>query len=130
MCICPVTNNYSHENEALIKTELELLQQQGIIAPVTEATRWCAPIVVMPKKGTDHIKMCVDLSKLNRFVLRERYQSPAPTEAVTDITANEAKYFTVIDVTKGYHQCPLAKDSQELTTFITLFGQFKYLCAP
>ena len=58
---------------------------------VTEATRWCAPIVVMPKKGTDRIGMCVDLSKLNHFVLRERYQSPAPAEAVADITANEAK---------------------------------------
>ena len=81
-------------------------------------------------KGTDRIRMCVDLSKLNRFILRERYQSPAPAEAVADITANEAKYFTVIDATKGYHQCPLAEDSQELTTFITPFGRFKYLRAP
>ena len=96
-----------------LKAELELLQQQGIIASVTEATHWCAPIVVTPKKGTDRIRMCVDLSKFNRFVLRERYQSPAPAEAVADITANEAKYFTVMDATKGYHQCPLAKDSQE-----------------
>ena len=57
--------------------------------------------------------MCVDLSKLNRFVLRERYQSPTPAEAVANITASEAKYFTVMDATKGYHQCPLAEDSQE-----------------
>ena len=113
-----------------LKAELELLQQQGIIAPVTEATCWCAPIVVTPKKGTDRIRMCVDLSKLNRFVLRERYQSPALAEAVADVTANEAKYFTVMDATKGYHQCPLAEDSQELTTFITPFGRFKYLRAP
>ena len=44
------------------KEELDLLQQQGIIAPVTEVTDWCAPIVVTPKKGTDRIRMCVDLS--------------------------------------------------------------------
>ena len=71
-----------------LKAELELLQQQGIIAPVTEPTRWCAPIVVTPKKGTDRIRMCVDLSKLNRFVLRERYQSPAPAEAVAEVFYN------------------------------------------
>ena len=47
-----------------LKAELELLRQQGIIAPVTEAKSWCAPIVVTPKKGTDHIRMCVDLCKL------------------------------------------------------------------
>ena len=48
-----------------LKTELELLQQQNVIAPITEATEWCAPIVVTPKKNTENIRMCVDLSHLN-----------------------------------------------------------------
>jgi len=113
-----------------LKKELELLQQQGIITPVTQATLWCAPIVVTPKKGTDRIRMCVDLSKLNKFVVRERYQSPTPAEAVADIAAEDAQYFTIIDAAKGYHQCPLAEESQELTTFITPFGRFKFLRAP
>ena len=33
-----------------LKSELELLKTQGIITPVTEATDWCAPIVVTPKR--------------------------------------------------------------------------------
>ena len=86
-----------------MKAELELLQQQGIIAPVTEATQWCAPIVVTSEKGTERIRMCIDLSKLNRYVLREQYRSLTPAEAVTDIASNEAKYFTVMNATKGYH---------------------------
>ena len=113
-----------------LKAELQLLQEQGIIIPVVEATEWCAPIVVTPKKGTDRIRMCVDLSRLNRYVRRERYQSPTPAEAVADIAAEEAKYFTVLDAMKGYHQCPLDEESQVLTTFITPFGRFKYLRAP
>ena len=40
-----------------LKAELELLQEQDIIAPVTQATEWCAPIVVAPKKGSDKIRM-------------------------------------------------------------------------
>ena len=59
--------------------------------------------------------MCVDLSRLNRYVQRERYQSPSPAEAVADITAEEAKYFIVIDAAKGYHQCPLDEQSQLYT---------------
>jgi len=39
------------------EAELELLQQKGIIAPVTEVTEWCSPIVVTPKKGSDRIRM-------------------------------------------------------------------------
>ena len=113
-----------------LKAELDLLQSQNIITPVTEATTWCAPIVVTPKKNSDKIRLCVDLSHLNRFVIRERYQSPTPAEAVADIAASHARVFTVLDALKGYHQCPLDQESQILTTFITPFGRYKYLRAP
>ena len=49
-----------------LKAELETLQDQGIITPVMYPTEWCAPIVVTPKKESDSIRMCVDLSHLNR----------------------------------------------------------------
>ena len=113
-----------------LKTELDLLQSQGIIAPVTTPTEWCAPIVVTPKKNTDRIRLCVDLSKLNRYVKRERYQSNTPAQAVADIAAENARIFTKLDALKGYHQCPLDSGSQLLTTFITPFGRFKFLRAP
>ena len=69
-------------------------------------------------------------ARLNRFVIREQYQSPTPAQAVSDIAASDAKIFTVLDALKGYHQCPLDKDSQTLTTFITPFGRYRYLRAP
>ena len=112
-----------------LQAELHLLESQNIIAPVTETTPWCAPLVVTPKKNSEKIRMCVDLPHLNRFVIRERYQSPTPSEAVADIVASEAKIFTVFDALKSYHQCPLDQVSQSLTTSITPFGRYKYLHA-
>ena len=53
-----------------------------------------------------------------------------PAEAVANIAASKAKYFTVSDARKGYHQCPLNALNQLLTTFITPFGSFKFLRAP
>ena len=38
-----------------LQAELDLLQKQGIIAPVTEPTEWCSPIVVTPKKDSDKV---------------------------------------------------------------------------
>ena len=102
-----------------LQAELELLQEQGIIASVTEPTEWCSPIVVAPKKDSDKIRLCVDLSQLNKYVKRERYQSATPAQAVADIAAQSAKVFTKLDALKGYHQCPLDPCSQLLTTFIT-----------
>ena len=74
-----------------LKAELETLQEQGIITPVTHPTEWCAPIVVAPKKDSDNIRMCVDLSHLNRYVKRERYHSATPAQAVADIATENAK---------------------------------------
>ena len=45
-----------------LKAELEILQEQGIIAPVMQVTEWCAPIVVAPKKGSESLDVC-------RFIL-------------------------------------------------------------
>ena len=124
----PRTIPFAYQDK--LQAELNLLESQHIITAVTEATTWCAPIVVILKKNSVKIRMCVDLSHLNRFIIRERYQSPTPVEAVADIAASDAKIFTVLDALKGYHQCPLDQVSQSLTTFIMLFGWYKYLRAP
>ena len=83
-----------------------------------------------PKNNTDEIRLCVDFTKLNKFVRREIYQSSTPAEAVAEISATEAKFFTSFDALKGYHQCPLDEESQLLMTFFTPFGRYKYLRAP
>ena len=113
-----------------LKAELHLLQSQNIITPVTEATTWCAPIVVTPKKNSHKISLCVDLSHLNRFVIGERYQFLTPAEIVADIAASHTQVFTVLEALKEYHQCPLDQESQILTTFITPFDRYKYLRVP
>ena len=113
-----------------LEKELKDLQDQGIIRPVTKPTAWCAPIVVAPKKDPNKIRLCVDFRGLNKFVQRERYQSPTAHEAVMKASLHKAELFTIVDALKGYHQIPLEEDSQELTTFITPFGRFCYLMSP
>ena len=83
--------------------ELQKLESEDIITPVTEPTSWCAPIVVSEKKDGAGVRLCVDLSQLNDSVQRELYQSPTPLECVTNIASEEARYFAVFDALKGYH---------------------------
>ena len=45
-----------------LKAELQSLKEQGIITTISYSTEWCAPIVVAPKKRTDDIRMCVDVT--------------------------------------------------------------------
>ena len=110
-----------------VKEELKSLEEQEIIRPVVEPTDWCAPIVAVPKP-TGKIRLCVDFSRLNESVKRETFPLPTTDELLAQLDG--AKFFTKLDCNSGFHQLPLAKESQLLTTFITPFGRYCYQRLP
>ena len=112
-----------------VKEELELLQRQNIIAPQTKPTDRCHAMAVSLKKN-GKVRLNIDFIPTNKYVKRENYYSKTPAEEVRDIAQSGARFFTSLDAIKGYHQCPLDEESQDLTTFITPFGRFKFLRAP
>ena len=110
-----------------VKLELQKLKDDGIIEEIKEPTEWCAPIVVVPKTN-DKVRICVDLTKLNENVKRENYPLPTTDHLLAKLSG--ATVFTKLDCNSGFHQIPLAKESQQLTTFITPFGRFVYKRIP
>ena len=59
-----------------VRTELDRMDRMGVVSRVTQPTPWCAGIVVVPKSN-GKIRLCVDLTHLNKWVLRERHILPA-----------------------------------------------------
>ena len=59
---------------------LDEISEKGIIAQVTEATEWCAPLVVIqkPKGG---LRLCVDLTRLNKHVRRPTHPLRTPRDS-------------------------------------------------
>lgn len=114
-----------------LKAELEEQKENGIIRRVKEPTDWCSPIVVVPKKGKDKIRLTVDFRNLNKNILREKFQVQPPLQVVQEIESG-SKFFTVADCWKGYHQQKIDEESIPLTTFIAPFnlGRWQYLRAP
>ena len=110
-----------------VKKELDRLQKLDVIAPVDEPTDWCAPMVIVPKTN-GQVRICVDLQKLNKAVKRERHMLPSVDHTLGQLA--NAKVFTKLDANSGFHQIPLAKSSQMLTTFITPFGRYAYQRLP
>ena len=105
-----------------MKKELDDMVARNIIRPLgDEPSQWCHPMVVVPtSKGG--VRICVDLTKLNKCIDRPSYSAKTPREAVTAID-NKAKYFSTFDAKNGYWQLPLEECSQPLTTFITPYGR-------
>ena len=112
-----------------LKKELDDLVQQGVIKKVDYPTPWLHPIVIVPKKGTSDIRLCVDFTKLNKYIKRPTNPQPTPWEVVRNLPKGTT-HFAVFDALKGYHQVELDEASQDLTAFMTPFGRFVYLRLP
>ena len=97
------------------------MKDKRIIEEIKEPTEWCAPIVVVQKRN-DKVSICVDLTKLNENVKRENF--PLPTTDRLSAKLSGTTVFTKLDCNSGFHQIPVAKESHQLTTFITSFGSF------
>ena len=55
-----------------VKAELQRMQDIGVISKVDQPTEWCSGMVAVPKVNSDQIRICVDLTKLNESVMREK----------------------------------------------------------
>jgi len=78
-------------------------------------------MVVMPKPS-GAVCICVNLTKLNQSVKRERHILPSVEQVLAQI--GSAKVFSKLDANSGFWQIELASESKLLTTFITPYGRF------
>ncbi|KAK3854724.1 hypothetical protein Pcinc_038818 [Petrolisthes cinctipes] len=111
-----------------IRAQIDELLAKDIIAKVDYPTVWCHPIVPLAKK-TSGVRLCVDLTRLNRYVKRPTYPVQSPHDVVARI-GSEAFWFTTMDAKMGYFQVKIAEEDQDLTCFITPWGRYKFKRAP
>jgi len=104
-----------------VTEELAKMETQGVISRIDKATDWCAPMVVVPKSN-GKVRICVDFTKLNDCVRRERHVLPSVEHTLAQMGGG--KVFSKLDANSGFYQIALSKDSTELTTFITPVGRF------
>ena len=107
-----------------VKEELERMTKLGVISIVETPTEWCAGMVVVPKKSSGSIRICVDLRPLNENVMSENFPLPKVDEILAQLAG--ARFFSKLDANMGFWQIPLSPECRSLTTFITPFGRFHF----
>lgn len=103
------------------------MESLGVIERVTQPTDWCAGMVVVPKTNGE-VRICVDLTRLNESVCREKHPLPAVDHVLAQLSG--AKISSKLDANAGFWQIPLSDESALLTTFITPFGRFCFRRLP
>ena len=88
---------------------------------------WASPLHMVPKPDGSW-RPCGDYPRLNNNTVHDRY----PALNIQDFSSrlNGCKYFTKLDLVKGYYQVPMASEDIPKTAIITPFGLFEFLKMP
>jgi len=82
-----------------VEKEIKELEQQGWIEPSDAA--YASPIVVLKKKNSDDIRLCVNYKKLNDVTVND----PMPMPEIDDILSKigQSDMFSTVDMSRGYY---------------------------
>ena len=88
-----------------VKGEFKRMQMLDVIAESEGPSEWCCPMVVAAKSN-GKLRICSDLTKLNKSVQREVYMMEILENSLSKIRGN---FFSKIDANAGFWQIPLEK---------------------
>ena len=119
---------YIKDDAVPVVNPLDTMENDHIIAKVTEPTDWVNSLVVVEKPKTGKLRICLDPKALNEAIRRPHY----PMFTLDDVTSKltNAMCFSILDITHAYWSVKLDEASSYLTTFSTPFGRYRYLRLP
>ncbi|KAK9674756.1 Integrase zinc binding domain, partial [Popillia japonica] len=113
-----------YEKDQVVKIVDDLLAQNIIRKSTSE---YSSPIVLVKKK-TEGLRMCIDYRELNKITIRDNFPLPRIDDQIDQM--RNKKYFTKLDLKNAFHHVDIAKDSIKFTSFVTHNGQYEYLKMP
>ena len=116
--------------KAEVENQVKRLLREGIIEESTSP--WNSPILVVAKKmdasGQQKFRLVVDYRKLNDKTVGNAYPLPDITEILDHL--GQAKYFSCLDLTMGYHQLDMDPKDIDKTAFSTKNGHWAFRRLP
>ena len=109
----------------VVKEEVEKMLKLKVCEP--SSANYAAPIVLVSKPDGS-IRFCTNYTLLNKVTIFDCEPMPSPDYVYSKVT--NCKYFTKIDLSKGYWQVPVRECDRDKTSFITPDGLYRYLRMP
>jgi hypothetical protein len=119
--------HFGDKKRRAIAKEISKLLKAGFIKEVIY-TKWVANPVLVPKKNTKVLRMCVDYTGLNKACPKDHFHLPRIDQAIDSMAGSELLYF--LDAYSGYHQIKTKESDQLATSFITPYGTYCYVTMP
>ena len=109
-----------------VEREIQDLEEKGWIEP--SSSSYASPIVVVKKKNSEDIRLCVNFKRLNDLTVNDPMLMPE----IDDILAKLSKssMYSTTDMCKGYYAIELDEKSREYSTFCTPTQNYKWNVMP
>ena len=119
----------SREQEKEFEKMIQILLDNKVIEAVNEKSYHSHAFLVPKPNGK--WRMVLDFKNLNQAT-KNHYQWPLPNikEMLNRVGDKRPEFFAVFDLTSGYYQAPICKESQEFTSFMTPNGIYRWLRLP
>lgn len=121
---CPLWRQSPQELRATKQYIVENLDKGFIEASYSP---FAAPVLFVHKPDGS-LRFCVDYRKLNAITKKDRYPLPLIDETLQRLS--RAKIFTKLDIRQAFHRIRMDPASEDLTTFRTRYGSYKYKVLP
>lgn len=109
----------------LIEDEITKMLKAKIIEP--SESPYASPVVLVPKADGSR-RFCIDYRKLNKVTIFDSEPMPCADDIFAKLQGD--LYFTKIDLSKGYWQIPMSKESKPKTSFVTWKGSYQFCKMP
>src|SRR5664279_4702688 len=118
---------FGGEKRRAIGREIARLTTANFIKEVIH-TEWLANPVLVPKKNTTELRMCIDFTGLNKACPKDPFALPQIDQVIDSTAGSELLCF--LDAYSGYHQIRMRELDQLKTSFITPYGTYCYITMP
>lgn len=104
-----------------VKKHIQNLLEKDIISQSHSA--YASPVVLVKKKSGD-LRICIDYRKLNAKTIKDSFPLPRIEEVMDSLCG--AQWFSILDFSSAYHQLAMDQDSKDKAAFVTPFGLFTW----
>ena len=123
--ICIPPRRMSPHIKYKVREQITQMHRAGIIEP--SRSPWSFPLVPVMKRDGE-VRPCADLRELNRVSRFEAHPLPQIHESLSSLKG--AKYFTSIDLMKGFNQLFLTPRASDICSFPFDGMLWKYVRIP
>ncbi|MES9994361.1 MAG: RNase H-like domain-containing protein [Candidatus Thiodiazotropha sp.] len=114
-----------YKTRNVMENEVKDMLELGVIEP--SISPYSSPVVLVPKKDGS-VRFCIDFRKLNKVTEFDAEPMPNMEEVINKMSGH--RYFTKMDLCKGYWQVGLTDRSKPFTAFETPKGLFQFKTMP